>query len=158
MSAGLIVPFLSEGWLIAVAFIASWSDARKRRISNWLCLATLFGGLFFAFLSSGMPALGSHVLHALIALAVGMVIWKIGGFGGGDAKFYASVAAWFELTRGLLLLLAVSLSGIVLLFVWFAWRRATGQPIRWSNRTAGDGLPYGIAIAAGALVAHYIMI
>jgi prepilin peptidase CpaA len=122
-----------------------------RRIANWLCAATLLGGLSYVAVRLGFGALGSHLLHALIALIVGMAMFAAGFIGGGDAKFYTAVAAWFPLKAGLMLFVAVSMSGLALLIIWFVWRRLRGQPIR---RQGGglSGLPYGAAIAAGALI------
>ncbi|MDR2858286.1 MAG: prepilin peptidase [Novosphingobium sp.] len=152
----MTLPLVFQALLLAAALVASWSDAFRRRIPNWLCLVTALAGLSFAALSGGAWALGSHALHASIALVAGMILFALGGIGGGDAKFYTAVATWFALAQAILLLLAVSLSGLVIFIVWFVYRRAAGKPIRWSSRDPGDGLPYGIPIALGTLVAYWV--
>jgi len=81
-----------------------------------------------------------------------MALLRMSVFGGGDAKYYAAVAAWFALGHAVQLLLSVTLSGLVLLLVWFVGRRLAGVPIRRRATGGMDGLPYGIAIGAGAVL------
>ena len=147
---------MSRCLLLATCLWASWSDLRHRRIANWLSAATAAGGLSFAAFEGGFQGLGNHALHMSIALIGGMVLFRFGVFGGGDAKFYAAVASWFSTGRAILLLLTVSLFGVVLLFVWFAVRRLSGKPVRVKNSTAFDSLPYGISIAAGAVISSFL--
>lgn len=116
--------------------------------------ATAIAGLALGFATGGAGMLGWHAAHAAIALVAGMLLFRIGLFGGGDAKFYAAVAAWFPLAAAPRLLISVALSGLALLVVWFVYRRATGKPISRNGDNPGDKLPYGIAIAIGALVAR----
>lgn len=139
--------------LIALCAIGAWLDLTQRRIPNWLCCLTALVGLAVAVWLDGLGGLGSHALHMVAALIVGMGLFAMGGFGGGDVKFYAGVAAWFALRQGLLLLLCVALSGMVLLIAWFIYRRMKGIPLRPQKGEPMDGLPYGIAIGAGAIVA-----
>ena len=144
--------------LAVSAVAAGWSDARHRRIPNWLCAATAIAGLAFAIWANGWHGALGNALHFLIALIAGMALFRMRVFGGGDAKYYAAVAAWFSLQQAVLLLLAVTLSGLVLLVIWFATRRLAGMPIRKTAGTGMDGLPYGIAIGAGAVITAASMI
>jgi prepilin peptidase CpaA len=139
--------------LCAACLAAAWIDLTQRRIPNWLCAATAVSGLIAAvILEPPLWGVGSHALHMAIALIGGMALFALGVFGGGDAKFYAAVAAWFPLDMGVLLLIDVALCGLVLLVGWFTWRRLRGMPIRRTTGQGFDGLPYGIAIGAGAIV------
>ena len=141
--------------LIALGLAASWLDATTRRLPNWLCLLTLAAGLVLTILVSGADALPGHLAHAFFALLAGMVLFRFGVVGGGDAKFYAAIAVWFPLSDGLGLVIDVTLSGLVIFLAWFAWRRLTGKPIRTKPGDIQGELPYGIAIAAGALIAYF---
>lgn len=134
----------------------AWTDLRYRRLSNLLCIVALAGGLAFAFANGGLNAFGSHLLHALIALVVGMGLFAARIVGGGDAKFYAGIAAWFALSDGLRLLLAVSLGGLVLFLAWFLYRRLSRKPISRRDGVDEGKFPYGVAIAAGAIMASGI--
>jgi prepilin peptidase CpaA len=140
--------------LALAAAIASWTDVLYRSVPNWLVVLTGLGGLAMGLLDGGLPVLGSHALHMVIVLIAGMVLYRFGIFGGGDAKFYAAVAAWFVLPEAVLLLLSITTCGLVLLIVWFGYRRLRRLPIgKSSEGTHFDSLPYGIAIGAGAVLA-----
>jgi len=141
----MLLPLIPNALLIAAGAFASWSDTFHRRIPNWLSAATAVAGLITGFLLGGLPALGSQAAHAAIALIVGMVLFRFGVVGGGDAKFYAAVAAWFRLAQATMLL------------VYFVLRRIQGKPIRQRSNKPGDSLPYGIAIAGGAIAALFMI-
>lgn len=133
---------------------AGWLDVMYRRIPNWLCALTAIAGLIIAALSLLDDAgIVSHALHMLAALAVGIALFAIRVVGGGDAKFYAAIAAWFPLGEAGRLLIHVSLSGLAILIVWFVYRRIRGYPMVKRGATGFDALPYGLAIGAGAIVA-----
>jgi len=140
--------------LIALGLAASWLDTTIRKLPNWLCLLTFVAGLVLTTLVSGPAALPGHLAHAFIALVAGMVLFRFGVLGGGDAKFYAAIAVWFAFQDGFLLVMAVTLSGLVIFLAWFAWRRLTGKPVRGKPGDIHGELPYGIAISAGALIAY----
>jgi len=144
------------GLLLALLLaIGAWLDAVRRRLPNWLCLATALAGLAGAALLHGAAAAFSGLGHAVLALLVGMVLFRFGLIGGGDAKFYAAAATWFTLPQAARLLLAVSLSGLALFLLWFTYRRLTGRKIVRAAATDADRFPYGIAISAGALLAWW---
>jgi prepilin peptidase CpaA len=142
---------LSLGTLALACAAATWLDLTTRRIPNWLCGVTALLGLASAFVAGGAGAFGNHALHLAIALIAGMVLFRLGMIGGGDAKFYAAMASWFSLINAASLALMVALWGLVLLVVWFGYRRLRGLPVRKPGGTSFDSLPYGIAIAAGGM-------
>ena len=131
------------------------SDIKDRRLPNWLSLLLLIYGLAHAYYLGEFVAMGWHGLHALIALLVGMVLFAIKWFGGGDVKFYAGAAAYFSFGDGIQLLLWVSLLGVALMLGWMILRRLlrAGKPAAIGNHAL---FPYGVAIAAGgsALAIH----
>lgn len=128
--------------------IGAISDIRQRRLPNWLALILLVFGLTFAFVTGDLATTGWHAAHALIALLVGMALFAIGAFGGGDAKFYAGTAAYFPLSAGLNLLLWVSIIGFLAIVFWMIAKRL---PPFSSKVREGDfaKFPYGLAIAMG---------
>lgn len=138
--------------LVPACLYASWSDTFQRKIANWLCILTAIAGLTVAGAAAGLPALGSHALHLAVSLAIGMVLFRFGMIGGGDAKFYAACAGWFAWADAARLLLSVSIAGLVLFLGWFTIRRIMRKPIRVSPESSFDKLPYGIAIGAGAII------
>ena len=138
--------------LAGLAGLGAWLDLRHRLLPNWLCGLTLAAGLGFALAQGGWPAVASGGGHSLLALLAGMGLFALGAIGGGDAKFYSAISAWFVIGDGFRLLFSVSLAGLLLALLFWRGRKLA----RPSGSDAGSGfhhmVPYGVAIAAGAVV------
>lgn len=144
----LAVPILA-----GTGLCAAWLDAKQRRLPNTLSAGVASLGLFVTASQSGLPVATSAALHASIALAIGIALYSRGIIGGGDVKYYAAVAAWFPLASGFQLLGYVSLAGLGLVAGWLLYQRVARQPAGHERMAEQDKLPFGIAIAAGALLA-----
>ena len=144
------MPIVATSLLALCALAGAWLDIVSRRLPNWLCLATALAGLVAAVAGDGGDALLSHGLHAAIALVVGMIVFRFGLIGGGDAKFYAACAAWFPLAAGLYLLGVVSMIGLIVVVGWFGYRLVSGARAR-ADGDAFAMVPYGLPIAIGAV-------
>lgn len=141
-----------------LVLIGAFQDWHYRRLPNALCLATFTVGISSTLAIHGAYAVGLAAIHALLAVLVGMFLFSRGWIGAGDAKFYAGTAAWFPLAGSWLLILCVSLAGLLLLVVWYAFSHAiaaaaSGRP----NAAEYRKLPYGMAIALGSWVALLMM-
>jgi prepilin peptidase CpaA len=140
---------------------AAFSDLFTMTISNRLSLA-LAGGFAVLTLVSGMslPAIGLHLAAAALVLVVSFVLFTQGWIGGGDAKLAAATALWFGFDHLLDYLIYASLFGGALTVAILQFRRfplpevLARQPwiLRLHERT--EGVPYGIALAAAALVIY----
>lgn len=151
----MILAAVGGAALTLSAALGSWLDLTRRRLPNWLCLATALGGGLFSTLAHGPAGLGSAVLHCLVALLIGIGLFRIGLVGGGDGKYYAGMAMWFGLPDAARLLLSVSLAGLAMFLVWFIVRRILGRKVERRPTRDSDKFPYGIAIAAGAVWAWF---
>jgi len=132
-----------------LAIFAAVSDVRRRTIPNYLNAVIALGGLVSVFALGGSAEALSAAGHFAVALAIGLGIYALGMWGGGDAKFYAASSAWLVLGELPRLIVGISLAGLLLVIVWFTVRRLSGKAV--SRGKAGD-LPYGVAIAAGGIV------
>jgi len=150
----------APGWLslalVALLFLAAAEDAWRMRISNLIILAILAGAVVAAIVAGPTFALWQNIALLVGLLALGMPAFAAGKLGGGDVKLMAATSAWFDLDGGLMMVICTLLAGGVLLLLilvlrLFAW------PDRLRQRIAvlrpGSGIPYGIAIAAGSLIA-----
>lgn len=143
-----------------MAFAAS-SDLFTMTISNRLSLA-LTGGFFVMALVTGMslPAIGMHLAAGTAVLVIAFIFFWRGWIGGGDAKLVAATALWFGFDHLLDYLIYASLLGGALTLLLLQFRRLmlpaalARQP--WIQRLhdAGGGVPYGIALAAAALLVY----
>jgi prepilin peptidase CpaA len=132
----------------ALALAGAYSDARFRTISNALTVPMALAGLTMAWLTAGPAAAGSAAEHFAVALLIGIAAFAGKLWGGGDAKFYAATAAWFSLSAFTRLIMAISIAGLILVVAWRA-----GSRLRGGRGSKPAQVPYGIAIAAGGLMA-----
>lgn len=139
--------------LVATGLYAAWSDARYRRLSNVLVGLTAICGILLALTTTGLAAASTNLLHAAVAFLIGLPLFARGMMGGGDVKYYSAVAAWFPLDQGFRLLAFVSLTGMVLATGWLIGQRAGFHPQKVSTEPHTDKVPFGIAIASGAILA-----
>lgn len=144
---------------VALVLYGAWSDARSLRIPNWVSLALL--GLFVptALVAGlGLEAVAWHVAAGALLLVVGIALFAFGLFGGGDAKLLAAVALWVGWSDLLPLIFAVALVGGVLSLAVILLRKGLGLWPQWLVKSAGGlftpnkAVPYGIAIAIGAMI------
>ena len=130
-------------------------------ISNRLSLA-LAGGFFLLALVTGMTlyAFGMHLAAATVVLVVAFIFFSQGWIGGGDAKLVAATALWFGFDHLLDYMIYASLFGGALTLAILQFRKlplpaflARQHGIMRLHETGG-GVPYGIALAAAALIVY----
>jgi prepilin peptidase CpaA len=68
--------------------------------------------------------------------------------GGGDVKLLACLGLWVNISEGVWLLASSLIAGGILATIYIAVR--VGQGARLGKTYQSKGIPYGIAIAAGA--------
>lgn len=155
--------------------VAALKDLASFTIPNWIsgALAAAFAP---AALAAGVPlgAIGLSFVVALGVLLLAAGLFALGWMGGGDAKLMTAATLWLghqgsssvDLVRSLIMTglapfaLYTGLAGgalaLALLGLRSAWLRpwADAGP-QWARRlaTPGEGAPYGVAIAVGALAA-----
>ena len=145
----------------ALMAFAAASDLLTMTISNRVSLG-LVAGFFLLALASGMGLhdLLSHAGAGAIVLALGFACFAFGWVGGGDAKVAAGVALWFGFDHLLAFLLYASLFGGALTLLLLQLRQwplpssLTGQAWLLKLHAKETGIPYGIALAIGALMVY----
>jgi len=145
----------------ALVVIGAMRDAVSFTIPNWISVALAAAFLPAALLMGAEPAqIGLACLIGLGALVAGMGMFAVGWIGGGDAKLFAAAGLWMGLGGLLPYLLVTALAGGALAVGLLALRSVWLRPIAargpgWFGRlaTPGENVPYGIAIAFGALAA-----
>ena len=143
----------------AMAFAAA-TDVFTMTIPNRLNI-----GLALAFFAlAPIAGLGwqdvlSHMGAGAAMLLVGILLFSLGWLGGGDAKLLAVASLWLGFDQLVMFLAYVTAFGGALA-VWVLAYRSTpagALPVPgWAARVhlKGEGMPYGVAIAAGALFVY----
>jgi prepilin peptidase CpaA len=143
-----------------MAFAAS-SDLMTMTISNRVSLILVGGFAALAPIAGmGIAEILSHVTAAAMMLALAFFCFARGWIGGGDAKLAAATTLWLGFEHLVPYLTYASLIGGGLTLLLVQLRMAplpavlTGQD--WIRRLhrKDAGVPYGIALAAAALVVY----
>jgi len=163
-----MIQLLSTITLVAFAGMAAHGDLRTRTIPNWLTFSFL--GIALVLRSfGGHAALLDGLAGAGIALGFALPLFVLGALGGGDGKLLMGVGAMLGVDQLWTALLATAIVGGAMAAAEMVRKRAVlgtlisvhsllAQPhpgAGWKTiRTPGSiTIPYGVAIAAGALIA-----
>jgi prepilin peptidase CpaA len=145
----------------ALMAFAAASDLFTMTISNRVSLALAAGFLVLA-LGGGMgfADILSHLEAAGAVLAVAFACFAMGWVGGGDAKLATAIALWFGFAHLMDYLLYASVLGGALTLLLLQFRQwPLPYPLSaqaWLTRLHAreTGIPYGIALAIGALMIY----
>jgi prepilin peptidase CpaA len=145
----------------ALMAFAAVSDLFTMTISNRVSLALAAGFVALALLGgmAGHDFL-SHLGAGAAVLAVSFGCFAMGWIGGGDAKVAAAAALWFGFGHLLNYLLYASLFGGALTLLLLQFRQwplpywFSGQSWLLRLHAKESGIPYGVALAIGALMIY----
>lgn len=160
--------------LIVTVALAAYSDLRERRIPNWISVSALTLALVFRALPGG-PELVPGLIGFALAAGLTVPMFAVGVMGGGDTKLFMAVGGLLGPVGFLAAFLYAALVGGAMA-LWGALR--TGSARALMQRTSAFALvalslgrkgiaasvqapgavtiPYGVAIAIGAVAAHYL--
>ena len=145
----------------ALMAFAAASDLFTMTISNRVSLALVAG--FFILAPLGGMGLHDMLLHAgagATVLVAAFACFAMGWVGGGDAKIAAAAALWFGFAHLMEYLLYASIFGGALTVILMQFRQwplpysLAGQPWLLRLHAKESGIPYGIALAIGALMIY----
>lgn len=161
---------IASAALTALLAAAAWTDYRSRRIPNALTMSGLAAALVLRGIIGPAPII-EGLVGALLAFVLTLPLLMLGVMGGGDAKLLMAIGGFMGprnfLWAGILIAIIGGMMAVV-----DAGRRGALLPVlyncgqimkhwatlgrRGANRSfASVGaltIPYGIAIAAGALL------
>ena len=173
------MPSLTTIQLLAMCImlgIAVLTDVRERRIPNTVTVGGSIVALVLATIGAGgFP--GAALLGMTVALALTVPLFALGALGAGDAKLLAAVGAFVGIGNLLPVVLYAGLAG-GLLGLASSIRRGVILPVLLETRNTlvhiltlgrhgrrqtiedpdARTIPYGVAIAAGAIAAWFFPI
>jgi prepilin peptidase CpaA len=137
---------------------AAIGDLFTMRIPNWLNGTTALAVVpMAAFVGMPLDVMQWHLLAGAVMLVVGFGLFARGYIGGGDAKLVAAVGLWIGWSSLLPFVIVTTLAGGALAILYKLWELVrVEQEVRdvvWLRRVFRSDLelPYGIAIATGAV-------
>lgn len=148
--------------LIVFPGLLAWAaatDLLTMTIPNRIT-AALAASFFPLALLSGMPLadIASHAGAGAAMLIFCFCLFSFGFLGGGDAKLVAGVALWFGWMPLVPFAIYTALLGGAMSLIIISVRQmalpTTLERVPWITRlhNQGEGIPYGLAIAAGAFI------
>ena len=168
MTGEMFFLFVVSAFLVTAA---GW-DLATYTIPNFLPLTLL--GTFVVFIAVAtvqaptidihalLSQVGIHALAGLAGFALGFALFAFGLIGGGDAKLFAVIVLWLGFGDLLDYALMTSVFGGALSIILIGLRSvpmpAALYGHAWLARLLDprSGIPYGVALAAGALVVLFL--
>jgi prepilin peptidase CpaA len=171
------------GFVALFILTAAALDLRTRRLPNWLTVPAFAAGLVFHTATGGWAGLGLSLGGFATGFGILLVLWLIGGGGGGDVKLMGALGAWLGPMMTLYVFFGSALLatfGMVLLFFnalaqegfsrasrrYLARRTAGGaiaadeSPLAAARRVRQRPMPYAllVAIATWLTLAGHVLI
>lgn len=141
---------------LSIGVVATVEDIARRRISNWIPAVSFLAGLAGMTVERGWRGGLSSLGGAVAGFAVFLVLYWLGGMGGGDVKLMAGFGAVVGIERLLPAALWTSLFGgllAVAVVLASAIRRRISLCDRVQPGGSAGAIPYAPAIALGAVFA-----
>jgi prepilin peptidase CpaA len=138
---------------------AAATDVVSLTIQNWVSIALALSFAPIALLlHMPLAQIGIHYLLGFGVLVVGFFLFQAGVIGGGDAKLLAGASVWTGFAAFVpFLFWTTTAGGLIALTLLMARQTmaATPLPFAFVNRllTPKSGVPYGVAIMVGGLMA-----
>ncbi|MEQ1648449.1 MAG: prepilin peptidase [Hyphomicrobiaceae bacterium] len=145
----------------ALVVFAAAMDFFSMTIPNKVSILLVAGFFCLApFSPLTMSGIGLHVAAGLMVLAITIGLFAFGVIGGGDAKLAAAVSLWLGFGHLIDYTIWTAILGGALSIALLAFRKmplpASWIGLEWVQRLHAPkgGIPYGIALAAAALVVY----
>lgn len=171
VDVGLITSLVFLTVLLAVSV---YRELKEHRIPNWLTVSGMLSGLMLAYARGG-----GTLLSSLGGLGIGFgflfIFYVFGGIGGGDVKLMGAIGALLGHKLIVPALFYTAVIGAFMAVVVLIWRRKPGSspekecvteppvpaaeggpPVPAAEQKPGATIPYGVAMAAGSIMALLI--
>lgn len=102
---------------VAVALLGCVFDLHSRRVPNLLTLGAAVAAVVVCTATMGLTGLGSSTSGWLLATALWLPLYALGGMGAGDVKLLAAIGAWLGPADALYAALYAAMAGGVLALV-----------------------------------------
>ena len=124
----LISEFIVQ-WIVAIVFtsICVVTDLKERRIPNVVTLPMIVIGFVYVSVVHGWSGLADGFFGMLLLSFPYLVVFALGGMGGGDVKLMAAIGVWLGPAIGVWVLLMTVCSGLIITFIAAAFYGRIGD-------------------------------
>lgn len=141
---------------IALVIVAALQDMRELRISNWISAALIVLFPLWIVATRFETDIWQNLVLCVVTFAIGTGLFALRWLGGGDVKLLAAIALWFDFGAAPVLLLCIAMGGGILVLLLLPLRRLVSKALyertKWKFFQPGGPIPYGLAIAIGAIL------
>ena len=109
--------------------MALYSDLKSRLIPNWLTVTAFALALVFHLYTGGVQGLLNSLGGFATGFGILLVLWLIGGGGGGDVKLMGAIGAWVGTVPTLMIFLASVFVALLCTFAMIGWQVMSPQKI-----------------------------
>lgn len=140
--------------------LAAGQDLWKLRISNVFPVALIVLYIFRAIFIGFQTDMWQNMALFALVLSAGIILFAQRWLGGGDVKLFAATALWFDFTAAPYLLFAITFGGALVALAFIFMRRLLPAGLEektgWQSLKHKGPIPYGLAIAAGAMICSQV--
>jgi len=147
------------GSTLMLLAIGCWTDLRSMRIPNKLTAGFAAGGLIFHAVWAGWHGLFVAIVGGLAGLLPFLVLYRFGGIGAGDIKWFGAYGTWTGASAAMRLMVDAVLIAGVLSFMLLSLRLpglrrlASRVPWPWGRHPSLPGrgavFPFMLAVTPG---------
>jgi prepilin peptidase CpaA len=156
--------------LIILLSICVITDIKERKIYNAVLFPFLIISLFFHAINGGWHGLTEAFLGTAVGLGILFIPYLSGGMGAGDVKLLAVIGGLKGISFVLMASLYMALAGGIMAIIFLLYRKGLLKRFLYmihglrhgmrlslieDSNTMKTTLPYGVAIAAGAIYQAY---
>lgn len=156
-----LIDILAFTFFPALMIFSAFSDMFTMTISNRISFALIAGFVVMALVKGmNLEAFMMHIACGITVLVVTFIFFARGWMGGGDAKLVSCIGLWFGFTQFFPYAIIASVFGGALTLALLSVRQlplpafAVSQPWIVKLHDEDTGVPYGIALAAAALLTY----
>lgn len=136
------------------ALWAAYSDLKFMKIPNKLVLALTAVFIISAFILLPYTEVLWRLLGGFIVLAIGFILFAIGGIGGGDAKYAAAIALFVPRYDAGYVIFILALAALLAVFSHRMFGKlgfAKSITENWESWHSGKNFPLGLALSGAFL-------
>lgn len=156
--------------LIILLIICVFTDLKERKIYNKILFPFLIIAWIFHAVIGGWPGLQEALLGTAVGLGILLIPYLLGGMGAGDVKLLAVIGGLKGVSFVLMASIYMALAGGSMAILFLFYRKGLFKriiyllhgllhgmklPLLEENDSVKTTLPYGVAIAAGAIFQAY---